>query len=111
MLDLFIIKSFLPELFLSFCVLFQLINNAFFINSLKNNFPLISIELIGQSFFILLCVIFLLLNNNVESFFYNSLFITTISNKYLKIFFIIICLFVLYTLFKSFDLQKLNFFE
>jgi NADH-quinone oxidoreductase subunit N len=111
MLDLFIIKSLFAEIFLSFCILFQLVNSVFFVNNFKNNFPVINLELVGQLFFFLSCALLLILNNNLESFFYNSLFITTISNNYIKIFFLSVCLFSIVLLFKSFSIQKLNFFE
>ena len=111
MFDLFVIKSFLPETFLSVSILFHLVINVFLINNSKNNFPILNKEIVGQLFFILICLFFLILNNNVESFFYNFLFVYTVSNKYIKLIFILICIFTLLIIVKNFEIQKLNFFE
>jgi len=61
-MDLIIFKSFIPEIFLSLSILFQLIFNARIINSWKFNFPIIDRETVTQTFFILFCLLFLFFN-------------------------------------------------
>ena len=60
-MDAIILKSFIPEIFFSICILIQLVFNARLINDLKYNFPIIDKEVFFQTLFILLC----LLNNCV----------------------------------------------
>ena len=73
-MDSIILKSFIPEIFLSLSILFQLIFNARLINNLNFNFPLIDRETFWQTSFILGCVIFLLFNLKIEGMFPTFLF-------------------------------------
>ena len=52
-MDSILLKSFIPEIFLSLSILFQLVFNARLVNSLKFNYPLIDKEVFWQTFFIL----------------------------------------------------------
>ena len=61
-MDAIILKSFIPEIFLSLSILLQLIFNVRIINNLKFNFPIIDKEMYIQTFFILFSLILLLLN-------------------------------------------------
>ena len=45
-MDNLIIKSFLPEIFFSLAILFQLVFNAKLINNIKFNFPIINKEIL-----------------------------------------------------------------
>ena len=61
-MDISILKSFSPEIFLSISILFQLVFNARFVNNLKFNYPVIDREIFFQTFFIVVCLIMLLIN-------------------------------------------------
>ena len=91
-MDIIILKSFIPETFLSLSILLQLIFNARFINSVKFNFPIIDHEVFSQIFFILSCLLLLFLNLKIEGFFSNFLFINDESTILLKTIIILICL-------------------
>jgi NADH-quinone oxidoreductase subunit N len=110
-MDSIILKSFLPEIFLSFCILIQLVINARMINSLGCNYPLVHREIFTQTFFIFLCLLLLLLNNKIEGTFSNLLFSNNGSGNLIKIALVLICLFVLVFIIRSFLIQNLNFFE
>jgi proton-translocating NADH-quinone oxidoreductase chain N len=110
-MDLIILKAFIPEIFLSVCILLQLVFNATLVNNVKYNFPILDKEVLSQTFFILICVLFLLTNLKIEGFFSNFLFFTDISSRYIKIIFVLSCLFSLSPILRSFNVQKLNFFE
>jgi NADH-quinone oxidoreductase subunit N len=105
------LKSFLPEFFLLFCILIQLIFNIKIIVNLKYNYPLIERESFIQSIIILICIFFLYLNLKISILSLDFFLVTDFTISFIKsviIFFSIIslCLF-----FKNFSIQKLNFFE
>lgn len=106
-----IFSSFIPEIFLSFCILFQLVFNVSQITKLNNNFPLIEKEVFFQTFFILTSLLLLYFNFKVEIFFSNFIFFSDLSSRSIKILFVLSCLFLSILLIRSFRLQKLNFFE
>jgi NADH-quinone oxidoreductase subunit N len=110
-MDSIILKSFLPEIFLSLAILLQLVFNARLINNLSFNFPIIDKEIFGQTLFILFCLFCLFLNLKVEGFFSNFIFINDEGGRVVKILFTLSCALVLITILRSFSLQKLNFFE
>jgi NADH-quinone oxidoreductase subunit N len=109
--DIIILKSFIPEIFLSFSILLQLVLNVRFINSVQFNFPIIDFELFYQTFFILFCLTFLYFNLKIEGVFLNFLFLNDESTKIAKIIIIFFSLLTLVIIFKSFSIQNLNFFE
>jgi len=110
-MDLILLQSFLPEIFLSLCILLQLVFNAHLINNLNLNFPVIDRETLSQTAFFLICLFLLFLNSKIEGFLSNFLFMNDSGGRIVKLLFVFSCLFILLTLFRSFKLQKLNFFE
>jgi proton-translocating NADH-quinone oxidoreductase chain N len=110
-MDYIILKSFIPEIFLSFCILFQLFFNSYIVNNIKFNFPIISKEIFFQVFFVFICLLFLFFNNKIEGFFYFFLFLNDFSTKIIKILLTIITLFILLPLKRSFISQNINFNE
>ena len=88
-MDSIILKSFIPEIFLSLSILFQLIFNSRLINNLNFNFPLIDKETFWQTFFILGCVILLLFNLKIEGMFSTFLFLNDESGRIVKIIFLL----------------------
>ena len=61
-----VLKIFCPEIFLSFCILYQLLFNTRIINKISLNYPLINLEVFIQSFFILLCLLLLVCNQRFD---------------------------------------------
>ena len=110
-MDNLIFKSFIPEIFLSISILFQLIFNARLINFVKYNFPLIDKEVLSQTFFVLLCILFLFNDLRLESVISNFIFLNDEGNRVVKLILTLCCLFSLIVILRSFNLQNLNFFE
>lgn len=110
-MDSLVLKAFILEIFLSVCILSQLVYNAILVNASKNKYPLVSTELFSQTFFILSCVLILALNLKSEGYFINFLFINDIGSNFVKILFVFSCLGVLILVVQNFKLQFLNFFE
>jgi proton-translocating NADH-quinone oxidoreductase chain N len=110
-MDSIILKSFIPEIFLSLAIFSQLIYNARLINTLEHNFPIIDKEVFNQTMFILFCVLILLFNLKIEGHFSNFLFLNDAGGRIAKILFVTTCLFTLPTILRSFIVQNLNFFE
>jgi NADH-quinone oxidoreductase subunit N len=110
-LDIFIFKAFWPELFLSLFLIKLLVLDSHIINRLNFNFPILNNEIFIQIFISLFFVFLLITNNYIFGFDFNYFFITDLSSKILKIFFIIFCLFSFVILWRSFVIQQLNFFE
>lgn len=110
-MDLIVLKSFVPELFFSFCILLQLINNSLVTTNSKYNYPLINKEILTQIFCILTCLFLLLFNTKIEGFFFNFLFLNDFSAINIKEIIIFICLLILPSVVRSFESQNLSFFE
>ena len=110
-MDAIILKSFIPEIFLSLSILLQLVFNVRLINNLRFNFPILDKEIFIQTLFVLTSLFFLLLNLKIEGFFSNFLFFNDYGTKTIKIIFILISFFALIFVFKAFYIQTLNFFE
>lgn len=72
-MDTGFLKSFLPEIFFSLAIFFQLIFNSRFINKVTFNFPIVYKETFYQTLVIFICLAFIYCN-------------------LLKVFFLIICL-------------------
>ena len=110
-MDSIIVKSFLPEIFLSLSVLLQLLFNVRVINNLKFNYPVLDKETLVQTVFILFCLLFLFFNLKIEVFFTNFLFLNNEGSRLIKILIVLSSLSALLLIFRSFVIQKLNFFE
>lgn len=105
-----VFKSFIPEFFLSFCILFQLVYNALIVN-VDNKYPILTKEMFLQTGFILVCLVLLFTNLNCEAFFSNFLFLNDSSTIIMKLFVSISGLCIVPVISQNFSLQKLNFFE
>jgi proton-translocating NADH-quinone oxidoreductase chain N len=110
-MDFILVKSFLPEIFLSTCILLQILNNSVFVTISKLNFPLLFKELTWQYTFILLCLTLLYLNNLIEASFYNFLFLNDLSTTCVKVIILLSCILSFFSVTGSFKTQYLNFFE
>lgn len=111
LMDFITLKSFIPEIFLSVCILSQLVFNAYMTNSTHNNFPIINKEIFSQVSVILVITLALSLNLKIEGFFNNFLFLNDSSSHLIKILILISTLVTLPSLIKAFKIQRLNFFE
>jgi len=106
-----VLKSFLPEFFLSFCLLSQLVYNSLIVSNYKQSFPIVTKELFLQTLFVLSAVLLLLLNLKCEAFFSNFLFVNDQSTILVKSFTVLTGIIILLIIVKNIGLQKLNFFE
>jgi NADH-quinone oxidoreductase subunit N len=110
-MDILIFKSFLPEIFLSLSILFQLIYNIKIINTLKYNFPIVDKEMFYQTLFIVGTLIILYLNLKMEGYFANYLFSNDESTRIVKILMLISIFLSLNIVYLTFKIQYLNFYE
>jgi proton-translocating NADH-quinone oxidoreductase chain N len=104
-------KTFLPEVFFSISILAQVLFNTNMIVSYKTNFPLINKEIFSQVFFILISIVLIYFNIRIECISYNFFFTNTLNDYFTKICYLFICLIIFVSIWRSFILQKLNFFE
>lgn len=110
-MDIITLKSFIPEIFFSCAILFQLIYNIHIINNLKYNFPLISKEIFFQSIFILICLACFYSDLKIEGFLSNFALVNDESTRVIKLILIIISCTAFFVIQEAFKIQKLNFFE
>lgn len=110
-MDIIVLSSFFPEIFLSFCILGHLIFNVFLIKQYQTNFPLIDKEQISQCFFIISCCIFLAYKVEIEGVFSNHLIINNGGLMLLKILILILTLFILIPSWRHYVNDHLNFYE
>lgn len=111
-MEFLFIKSFIPEFFLSFCILLQLVINAFFVTKIAGNqYFHVSIEAFYQVLFILICLFILVLNSKIEGSLFNHLFLNDQGTYQIKCLLIFITIITLYSLIESFLLESLSAFE
>lgn len=110
-MDIFLLKIYWPELFLSYSITHILIVNAFLVNEPKLNFPNLDFTIFNQVGTILFYLLLLLLNNDLFGFDYNYFLVSDLSSKTLKTIFVCFCILSFPFIWKSFVLQHLNFFE
>lgn len=110
-MDIIVLKSFVPEIFLSFCILGHLVFNIFLIKHTKTNLPLIDKEHISQCFFIISCCLLLAYKVKIEGTFSNYLVINNSGLGTLKVLILLLTLFILIPCWRHYVSDKLNFFE
>jgi len=110
-LDIFIFKAFWPELFLSLSIIFLLLFDSQLINNFKFHFPVLENEIFFQIYTVLLYVFLLLLNNEILGYDSLNFFLNDLTSQNVKIFFSGFCLLFFVAIWRSFVVQKLNFFE
>jgi proton-translocating NADH-quinone oxidoreductase chain N len=110
-MEILFFKTFLPEIFFSFSILFFLIFNVYLTNNIYFNFPLIEIEIFNQLLTIFSVVLLLFLNVNIEIVQNDSIFFSSFGTLLLKELFICYCILSLSTIVCSFKINKLNLFE
>lgn len=110
-MDLIVLKSFLPEIFLSFCILGHLVFNIFLIKHNRTNFPLIDKEHISQCFFIISCCLLLVYKVKIEGIFSNHLVVNNNGLLALKALILILTIFILIPCWRHYISDNLNFYE
>jgi NADH-quinone oxidoreductase subunit N len=110
-MDAIILKSFIPEIFLSTSILLQLIFNVKLVNNLNFNYPIVIKEAFIQTFFILFCVFLLLFNLKIEGFFSNFILLNDNGGTLIKMIIVFSCLFVTLLVTRGIIIQELSFFE
>jgi proton-translocating NADH-quinone oxidoreductase chain N len=110
-MDALFLKSFVPEIFLSIIILYQLLCNTRVVNSISNNFPLLNKEILAQCLFISFCLILLYSNQIITVYNSNFLFVNDINTCSLKLLIAIIFLVLMIIIWKSFVIQNICFFE
>lgn len=110
-MDIFIFKAFWPELFLSLSIIFLLLFDSQLINNFKFHFPVLENEIFFQIYTVLLYVFLLLLNNEILGYDSLNFFLNDLTSQNVKIFFSGFCLLFFVAIWRSFVVQKLNFFE
>lgn len=104
-------KVYLPEIFLAFSTILLLLFNTFLINNLKYKTPILNFEICNQIFTLLFILLLLLINISSFNVGYDFFFFTSFSTQNLKIFLTLNIIFYFILIWRSFVLQKLNFFE
>jgi len=110
-MDSILLKSYFPELFLSVAIFLQLLYIIQLINNPKYNFPVLDFEVITQIVFIGCCLLAILLKIKVLAYFSNLIFINDNSSRIVKSLLTLYFILVIDTLYCSFKIQKINFFE
>lgn len=110
-MDIIVLKSFLPEIFLSLCILGHLVFNIFLIKHHKTNFPILDKEQLSQCFFIISCCILLVYKVKIEGFFSNHLIVNNSGLISLKILILILTIFIFIPSWRHYINDNLNFYE
>jgi len=110
-MDTGFLKSFLPEIYFSMAIFFQLIFNSRFINKVSFNFPIVYKENFYQTLVMFVCLILLYFNLKIEGFFSNFLFVNDEGAVFLKVIVVFFTGLALFFINLSFSLQFINFFE
>jgi len=110
-MDFLLFKIFLPEIFLSFSILFFLIYNVYLTNNGLLNYTFVETELFNQLFVIITLVLLLLLNIRIELIQNDFILISSFGISFLKKFFLFTCILALPSIVYSFTTTKLNLFE
>lgn len=103
--------SFIPEIFLAVCALAHVLINASLIMDYSIKSRVTLFENLAQTFFILSLTILLVFNTEIEGFFSNFLFSSTKGGSLVKIFSLIVSLWILVPVYQNFKLQRLSFYE
>ena len=104
-------KSQIPELFLAFSILLQLIFNTYWRNKNVSSHYYLNNSVSIQTFFILICLLFLVFNSSLNNSYTSFLLINTEGTQLVKLLIVFFSVLALGPISQAFNLQKLNFFE
>jgi NADH-quinone oxidoreductase subunit N len=106
-----IFKLYSPEGFLTFSCICLLVFNSTFTYNLKYKFPILNFEIFHQILTIGIITFFLLTNMKIISVGFDIFFYSTLATQNLKILLLFVFLVFFTIIWRSFIIQKLNFFE
>lgn len=109
-LEIAFIKSFLPEIMLSFFILIQLLFNIKIVNKFKSNLGIIELNNISI-LFLLLCLFFLYINTSSDGLFSNFSLSNNDATILCKTFLILISFLTMIVIGRANIIEKINFFE
>jgi NADH-quinone oxidoreductase subunit N len=110
-MEALLFKAYLPEAFLSFCLLSHLLFNVFLVRYVRLNGPIIDLEQFIQVLFILCCTSLLLFKLNIEFIDTSFNLISTNGLTNLKQIIIILSSLILIPTWRQFVYDKLNMYE
>ena len=110
-MDYLIIKSFIPEIFLSIFILCQLVYNSYLSYSISLNFPTIEKEICIQISLAFTILFLLFLNLKVEAFLSTFLLVNNIGIYLIKLLLVFFSFISFFSIINCFQILKLNFFE
>lgn len=110
-MDSLLLKSFIPEIFFSIAILFQLLFNTIIGSKIKLNNPTLGREAHAQSVFILIVLFFLYSKLKIITPISNFVFVNDQSILFAKLLLIAISIFLTLILKNSLLLQKISFVE
>ena len=106
-----ILKSFIPEIFLSLSLLFQLVFNIRLIKKTSLNYPIISHETYIQTLFILICLAFLYSNTKIVGYLPQLTFVNDTSILLVKFILTVLAVLVVIIIKDAIKIEKINFTE
>lgn len=106
-----LLKLYSPEGFLTFSCISLLIFNSIFTYNLNYRFPILNFEIFHQVLTISIITLLLLTNMHIISIGFDFFYYSTAATQNLKILLLAIFLWFFPIIWRSFMIQKLNFFE
>lgn len=110
-MDSTILKSFIPEIFLSFAILLQLVCNIRTVNKISLNFPILTREIFAQTLFILTSLFFLYSQVEITGSLSNFVLSNDLSILSLKMILVVVAICITVIIKDAILLQKLNYSE
>ena len=104
-------KLYSPEGFLTFSCISLLVFNSTFTYNLKYKFPILNFEIFHQVLTISIITLLLLTNMHIVSIGFDFFFYSTLATQNLKMLLLVVFLCFFTIIWRSFIIQKLNFFE
>lgn len=106
-----LIKLYSPELFLGFSSIILLVFNSIFAYNIKFKFPILNFEIFHQVLTITIITFILLINMSLISIGFDDFLMCSLGTQNLKLLLLFIFLYFFSIIWRSFFVQKLNFFE
>jgi NADH-quinone oxidoreductase subunit N len=106
-----LVKLYSPEGFLTFSCISLLVFNSVFAYSIRFKFPVLNFEIFHQVFTITLITFLLLTNMSIISIGFDAFLMCSLGTQNLKLLLLFIFIYFFSIIWRSFLIQKLNFFE
>jgi hypothetical protein len=105
-----LVKLYSPEGFLTFSCISLLVFNSVFAYSIRFKFPVLNFEIFHQVFTITLITFLLLTNMSIISIGFDAFLMCSLGTQNLKLLLLFIFIYFFSIIWRSFLIQKLNFF-